>query len=58
MLSFPVYAHYQDYILLSQLTWTNCQTIFRIKKYIENARQKETDMLEKQKSVMEKINWL
>jgi hypothetical protein len=29
-----------------------------LKKYIENARQKETNMLEKQKNAMAKINWL
>jgi hypothetical protein len=29
-----------------------------LKKYIENARQKETNMLEKQKCAMATINWL
>jgi hypothetical protein len=29
-----------------------------LKKYIENARRKDTDLLEKRKSAMAKINWL
>ena len=29
-----------------------------LKKYIENAQQKETNMLEKQKCAMATINWL
>jgi hypothetical protein len=29
-----------------------------LQKYIENARQKETDLLQKRKSAMAKINWL
>jgi hypothetical protein len=29
-----------------------------LKKYIENARQKETNVLEKQKYAMAQLNWL
>ena len=29
-----------------------------LKKYIENARQKETDMLEKRKRAIAQLNWL
>jgi hypothetical protein len=29
-----------------------------LKKYIENARQKETSLLEKQKRVIAQLNWL
>ncbi len=59
MLSCPVCVHYQDYILLSQLTWTNCSNhLQNPKKYIENARRKETDILEKRKRAIAQLNWL
>ncbi len=59
MLSCPVCAHYQDYNLVEPI---DMDKLFKpsseLKKYIENARQKEKDILEKRKRAIAQLNWL